>query len=251
MPASIFSQASYALSVVKLHELPRDSLAEIAFAGRSNAGKSSAINTLTNRKRLAFTSKTPGRTQMLNFFALDAKALPGRFLVDLPGYGYARVPGAVREPWGAMIEGYLTGRAPLVGLVVVMDARHPLTPLDVQLIDWFASEGKPLHVLLTKADKLTRNEGLATRRRVEAEISQRMPRSSVQLFSSLKRQGMEEAETVVRGWLGLPAEAAGTEDSKPAVSKPANAVRTAGAARAAKGIKIPRAKGDKARGEMP
>lgn len=239
MPASLFNQSAYALSVVKLHDLPRDSLAEIAFAGRSNAGKSSAINTLAGRKRLAFTSKTPGRTQMLNFFAVDPARLPGRFLVDLPGYGYARVPGAVRAPWGAMIEGYLTGRAPLAGLVLVMDARHPLTPLDRQLIEWFAPEAKPLHVLLTKADKLTRGEAQATRRQVQAELVKLLPRSSAQLFSSLKHQGVEEAEAVMRAWLHLPETPPGARTARPA----ADAGRRTQDARPE--IKIPRAKGGK------
>ena len=133
-------------------ELPPPGAPELAFAGRSNAGKSSAINTLTGRKRLAFVSKLPGRTQLINFFALGEAA----FLVDLPGYGYAGVPAEVRRHWDTLVGGYVAERDSLAGVVVVMDARHPLTPLDRRLIEWLRDAGRPVHALLTKADKISR-----------------------------------------------------------------------------------------------
>src|SRR5215471_6824002 len=147
---SFFSGAVFLKSVASLDQAP-ESAGEIAFAGRSNTGKSSAINTLFGR-RLAQVSKTPGRTRLINYYALDG----GRFVVDLPGYGYARVPEAVRAPWGELLGGYLHRRAPLRGLAVIMDVRHPVTELDCRLLEWFRPTAKPVHVLLTKADKLSR-----------------------------------------------------------------------------------------------
>lgn len=170
---------------------------EIAFAGRSNAGKSSAINTLAGRRRLAFVSKTPGRTQLINFFSLGARA----FLVDLPGYGYAGVPLAVRHHWEELVGGYVAGRPSLAGVVVVMDARHPLTALDRQLLGWIAPGRRRVHVLLTKADKLSRQAASATLAKVRPELVELCPGASVQLFSSLKRQGMEEATGVLSAWV--------------------------------------------------
>ena len=200
---SLFQRTEFFTSAARLDQLPLDSAGEIAFAGRSNAGKSSALNTLVRRKRLAFVSKTPGRTQLLNFFSLGGF----RYLVDLPGYGYAKVPGKVRAPWEKLIGDYLREREPLVGLVVVMDARHPLTPLDLYLIEWFSPTLRPIHVLLTKADKLTPAQGRQTLREVSAELKRLSPLFSAQLFSSLKKQGVEEAEAVLSGWLA-PADAA-------------------------------------------
>ena len=142
------------MSVARSQELPSATLREVAFAGRSNAGKSSAINVLADQNRLAFVSKTPGRTQLINFFRCGDAG----YLVDLPGYGYAQVPEAVRRQWRGLLEDYLTRRASLVGLVLIMDARHPLTELDRQMLAWFAPTGRPVHVLLTKSDKLTRSE---------------------------------------------------------------------------------------------
>ena len=170
-------------------ELPKPSVAEIAFAGRSNAGKSSAINTLTGRRRLAYVSKTPGRTQLINFFSLDGRA----FLVDLPGYGYAGVPGEVRQHWGTLVGDYIATRESLAGVVVVMDARHPLMPLDRQLIGWLRDAGRPVHVLLTKADKLSKQAARATLDRVRRELAALWPQSTAQLFSSLKGEGIQEA----------------------------------------------------------
>ena len=170
-------------------ELPKPGVAEIAFAGRSNAGKSSAINTLTGRRRLAFVSKTPGRTQLINFFSLDGRA----FLVDLPGYGYAGVPGEVRDHWQVLVGGYIADRESLAVVVVVMDARHPLMPLDRQLLAWLRDADRPVHVLLTKADKLSKQEARSTLEKVRRELAQLAPRSSVQLFSSLRGEGVDEA----------------------------------------------------------
>ena len=170
-------------------ELPRPSVAEIAFAGRSNAGKSSAINALTGRKRLAYVSKTPGRTQLINFFSLDGRA----FLVDLPGYGYAGVPGEVRRHWGVLVGDYIAHRESLAGVVIVMDARHPLTPLDRELIAWLREARRPAHVLLTKADKLSKQAARVTLDRVRRELAHLWPESTAQLFSSLKGEGIAEA----------------------------------------------------------
>jgi len=179
--------------------LPRDTRAEVAFVGRSNSGKSSAINALTGRRRIARVSRTPGRTRQINLFAVGA----GAALVDLPGYGYARVPGQMKDRWGAVISRYLLERPQLVGLVLVMDSRHPLTPLDRQLLDWIRPARRPLHVLLTKADKLTRSESSRVLALVKAELLQAGIEASVQLFSSLTRQGAEQAAERVALWFGV------------------------------------------------
>lgn len=192
--------AAFHITVAQIRELPTDSLAEVAFAGRSNAGKSSAINTLCNHKRLAFVSKMPGRTQHLNFFRVDE----GRFLVDLPGYGYARAPKAQKHVWQALIGGYLSDRTQLAGLVMIMDIRHPLTELDRSLLEWFRPSGRPVHVLLSKSDKLSRGPAAQTLLAVGAELKKMGMNSSVQLFSSLKKVGVDQAEGVVRDWLGVP-----------------------------------------------
>ncbi|QDF98242.1 YihA family ribosome biogenesis GTP-binding protein [Azoarcus sp. DD4] len=207
----LFRNAQFEISIAKPSGLPPPNGAEIAFAGRSNAGKSSAINTLAGHVRLAYVSKTPGRTQLLNFFRLNCGAL----LVDLPGYGYAAVPEKIRRQWAGLIESYLKQRESLIGLVLIMDTRHPLTELDRQMIDWFAPSGKPIHVLLTKSDKLTRGPANATLLAVRKELSSRYgDQVSVQLFSSLKKQGVEEVERVVAGWLGATgADAAQTRES--------------------------------------
>lgn len=193
--APAFSRAVFFKSVASLGELP-ESDAEIAFAGRSNAGKSSALNTLAGR-RLAFVSKTPGRTQLINFYRVDERS----FLTDLPGYGYARVPAAARAGWEKLLGGYLQTRDPLRGLALVMDARHPLTELDRRMLAWFVPTAKPVHVLLTKADKLSRSAGLQTLARVRRELTAYGPALTSQLFSSLKRSGIEEAEGVFAVWL--------------------------------------------------
>lgn len=195
----IFRNAQFEISIAKSSGLPPPDGAEIAFAGRSNAGKSSAINTLAGHTRLAYVSKTPGRTQLINFFRLNC----GAALVDLPGYGYAKVPESVRKQWQGLLENYLRSRENLVGLVLIMDARHPLTPLDQQMIGWFAPSGRPIHILLTKSDKLSRNQASAARAFVQRELSGMAGQVSVQLFSSLKKLGADEVEAVVSRWLGL------------------------------------------------
>ena len=203
MPAKpVLNQARFHTSVAHLRDLPA-SRAEVAFAGRSNAGKSSAINLLTRKNRLAFTSKTPGRTQLINFFELA----PATYLVDLPGYGYAKVPPAVKAAWEALLSRYLQERAALVGLVLIMDARHPLTPLDRQMLDWFVPTGKPVHILLSKADKLSNSEKALTLKRVRQELAG-VATVSVQLFSSLSRLGADEAAACIEGWLAAPADLA-------------------------------------------
>lgn len=177
------------MSVHDPRELPPPGAPEIAFAGRSNAGKSSAINALTRRHKLAFVSKTPGRTQLINFFSLGDVA----FLVDLPGYGYAGVPGAVRRHWDVLVGGYIAARSSLAAVVVVMDIRHPLTPLDQRLLEWLRDAGRPVHVLLTKGDKLSRQAALTTLRKVRTDLAEVCPGATVQVFSSLKNEGLDEA----------------------------------------------------------
>lgn len=197
----LFQQAVFLTTVANLRDLPVDSVCEVAFAGRSNAGKSSAINTLAGRVRLAYVSKTPGRTQHLNYFTLSE----GKYFVDLPGYGYAKAPEAIRSQWEGLIGPYLSNREQLAGLVVIMDIRRPLTELDLRLIDWFRPLGRPIHILLSKADKLSRQEQTKVLRSVTAELATWGDADlySVQLFSSLKKTGVEEAEVVLAGWLGM------------------------------------------------
>ncbi len=163
----LFQKAVFLTTVANLRDLPQDSLREIAFAGRSNAGKSSAINTLAGRVRLAYVSKTPGRTQHLNYFTLEE----GKYFVDLPGYGFAKAPEAIRSQWEGLIGPYLSKREQLVGLVVIMDSRRPFTDLDIRLIDWFRPTGRPIHILLSKADKLSRQEQTKILRSVKAEVA--------------------------------------------------------------------------------
>jgi len=197
---SLFSQLAFEVSVHDLTTLP-PTTREVAFAGRSNAGKSSAINTLAKHK-LAYVSKTPGRTQLLNFFRISA----GNYLVDLPGYGYAEVPEAVRKHWQAVLAQYLETRTELAGLVLIMDIRHPLTPLDRKMLDWFGPTGRPIHILLTKSDKLSKSQAGEALREVRAALLETYPQCTVQLFSSLKKTGTEEAETIIGSWLGVSAE---------------------------------------------
>ena len=194
---NLFQNAKFFTTVNHLKDLPNTS-AEIAFVGRSNAGKSSAINALCNHVRLAFVSKTPGRTQHINFFELTNH----HFMVDLPGYGYAQVPENVRAHWVKLLEDYLQTRQQLIGLVLIMDARHPLNTLDKQMLDFFALTGKHVHILLSKADKLSKNEQLKTLSAVKKSLKPFMEKQavSVQLFSSLKKQGLEEMEKVAEKW---------------------------------------------------
>jgi GTP-binding protein len=197
----IFRHARFETSIAKPTALPPADGPEIAFAGRSNSGKSSAINTLADHTRLAFVSKTPGRTQLLNFFRLPC----GARLVDLPGYGYAAVPEKIRSQWQELIEDYLKTRANLIGIVLMMDTRHPLTMLDWQMIEWFAPTGRPIHILLTKSDKLSRGAAAAALNQVRATLALYKGsegRFTAQSFSSLTKTGIEECERVVGGWLG-------------------------------------------------
>lgn len=198
MPSSLFHHAVFETSVAKPINLPLPSKAgpEIAFAGRSNAGKSSALNTLAGRTRLAFVSKTPGRTQLINFFRLP----DGACMVDLPGYGYAAVPNEVRKQWQGLLEHYLKKRENLIGLVLIMDVRHPLTELDIQMIEWFLPTRNPVHILLTKSDKLSRQQAAQTLSEVRESIAMYGGQITVQLFSSLKKMGIEEAENVIGAW---------------------------------------------------
>jgi GTP-binding protein len=191
-----FQPAVFYTTVNHLRDLPVESAAEIAFAGRSNAGKSSAINTLANRTRLAFVSKTPGRTQHINYFSLGGQ----RYLVDLPGYGYAKVPGVVKDHWRELLAQYLAERTQLCGLILIMDSRHPLTDLDLNMLQWFLPTGKPVHCLLTKADKLNRSDSIAVLRQVTQALAKMAPNYTVQLFSSLKKTGTEEVEKIAARW---------------------------------------------------
>lgn len=185
------------MSAEKLDGLPPESSAEVVFAGRSNAGKSSALNALTGRRALARVSKTPGRTRLINFFELSAST----FLVDLPGYGYAKVPGDMRRSWGELLTGYLQTREQICGLVVVMDVRHALTDLDRQLLEWFRPRNKPVLLLLTKADKLSKNKAAVQLQAVRKSIGDRYPGCTAQLFSSSSKLGVEPADAVICDWL--------------------------------------------------
>ncbi len=192
----LFSQAAFYTTVNHMKDLPPHGGKEVAFVGRSNAGKSSAINTLANHVRLAYTSKTPGRTQHLNYFSLGQD----RYLVDLPGYGYAKVPPDVQKHWEKLLGQYLQTRQELAGLVVIMDSRHPLTALDEGMLEWFSPTGKPVHILLTKSDKLSRQQATKTLFDVRSYLNEHFPFCSVQLFSSLKKTGTDDAEKVIAGW---------------------------------------------------
>ncbi len=189
-------------SAHRMEEMWPDTGREVAFAGRSNAGKSSAINALAAKHKLAFVSKTPGRTQTINFFG----AGKNRRWVDLPGYGYAKVSKTERAHWGELISAYLTERKSLCGLIILTDSRHGIKPLDAQLIAWFSPTRRPIHVLLTKADKLTQSESMAILRNVKGELARGYANCTVQLFSATANRGVAEANSVVAGWLDAPAE---------------------------------------------
>ncbi len=192
-------QAAFLISAAKVDQCPPDEGLEVAFAGRSNAGKSSALNTLTHAS-LARTSKTPGRTQLLNFFALDEQ----RRLVDLPGYGYAKVPIPLKLHWQKHLEAYLGSRNSLAGLILLMDIRHPLTEFDRLMLDWSQASGMPLHILLTKADKLAFGAAKNALLKVQKDVRDGWGDGvSVQLFSAPKRQGIDEALAVLATWLEL------------------------------------------------
>ena len=192
-----FREACFIQSASEIENAPPDQGWEVAFAGRSNSGKSSAINALTGNRKLARTSRTPGRTQLINFFALSAS----QRLVDLPGYGFAKVPLAVKKKWNQQLERYLQYRESLRGLVMLMDIRHPLTDPDKQMLGWAVAASMPVHILLTKADKLKRGPAQNTLLSVRGELAARAELVSVQCFSSLKRQGVDELGKQINRWL--------------------------------------------------
>jgi len=192
--SNYLASAAYKLAAHLPRQLPADGGREVAFAGRSNAGKSSALNALCNQHRLARTSKTPGRTQQLVYFEVEKD----RYLVDLPGYGYAKVPPELREHWQKFINGYFQTREALKGLVVVMDVRHPLREFDVSMLEYAAARGLPAHCLLTKADKLSRGAAASALQGVKRDLG---GSATMQLFSSESKQGVDEARAVVSGWL--------------------------------------------------
>lgn len=196
-----FNQTEFTTSAANLAACPDDSLVEVAFAGRSNAGKSSAINAITGHSRLARISKTPGRTQLINFFRVDAQ----RYLVDLPGYGFAQVPLAVKEKWQAELENYLRKREPLAGIVLLSDVRHPLKEFDQMMLNWAVQSELPVLLLLTKADKLKRGAAQNTLLKVRREVAD-LPEVQVQLFSALKNVGIDEARSVLESWFSLESE---------------------------------------------
>ena len=192
-----FRKAAFLQSASAIENAPTDFGSEVAFAGRSNSGKSSAINTLTHQGKLARTSRTPGRTQLINFFSLSNH----QRLVDLPGYGFAKVPLAVKKKWNQQLERYLQYRESLRGLVMLMDIRHPLTEPDRQMLGWAVTASMPVHILLTKADKLKRGPAQNKLMSVREELSTQSDLISVQLFSSLKRQGVDTLGRQLNRWL--------------------------------------------------
>ncbi len=218
---SILWQARFFTTVNHLRDLPNSSVPEIAFAGRSNAGKSTAINILCNQKKLCFASKTPGRTQHINYFSIggahvgqhrkdETRADEIRaMMVDLPGYGYAEVPGAAKHHWNQLLGSYVQNRDQLSALILIMDARRPFTDLDTQMLQWFAPTGRPVHCLLTKADKLNRNDSTNALRLTQTVLASYTDAEgkpfpfTAQLFSSLKRTGIEEADAKLQSLLGL------------------------------------------------
>lgn len=196
-----FRRAQFLTSAAKLAQCPPDSGAEVAFAGRSNAGKSSCINVLTDNRHLARASKTPGRTRLINFFALGEAA--EQRLVDLPGYGYAKVSQAMKEEWQQHLENYLRERESLRGLVLLMDIRHPLKEFDINMLDWAESTQLPVHCVLTKADKLNRGPAQQILLQVRKQLSTRTVPVSVQLFSAPSKQGVDELAAALANWLAV------------------------------------------------
>ncbi|KQQ91566.1 ribosome biogenesis GTP-binding protein YihA/YsxC [Massilia sp. Leaf139] len=224
-------QARFFTTVNQLRDLPNTVVPEIAFAGRSNAGKSTAINILTNQKGLAFASKTPGRTQHINYFSIGGAHVAQHrkdptiveeiraLLVDLPGYGYAEVSGNAKLHWQKLLGDYVQRREQLAALVLIMDSRRPFTDLDTQMLEWFAPTGKPIHCILTKADKLNRNEQTNALREAKGVLESYVDEDgegfpfTVQLFSALKRIGIEEADAKIQSLLGLDIEEPEIDDA--------------------------------------
>jgi len=227
---SLLWQARFFTTVNHLRDLPKTQVPEIAFAGRSNAGKSTAINILCNQKKLAFASKTPGRTQHINYFSIGGAHVAMHrkdetrvdeiraLLVDLPGYGYAEVSGTAKHHWQNLLGDYVQTREQLAALVLIMDVRRPFTDLDVQMLEWFAVTGKPVHCLLTKADKLNRNECTNALRLARTVLESYVDENgqlfpfTVQLFSALKRTGIDEANDKILELLGLNDDSEEIED---------------------------------------
>lgn len=192
-----YRQAQFLTSAAKVSQCPPDEGWEVAFAGRSNAGKSSAINSLTDNKKLARTSRTPGRTQLINFFGLTDK----QRLVDLPGYGYAKVPMAIKREWNKQLENYLRQRESLRGMILLMDSRHPMQPFDEQMLGWALKAHMPVHILLTKSDKLKKGPAKSTLLKLRSQLCEHEELVSMQLFSALKHTGHKELTSVLNAWL--------------------------------------------------
>ena len=195
-----YRQAKFLISAASKKQFPKDGAIEVAFAGRSNAGKSSAINTLCDNKGLAKISRTPGRTRLVNYFSLDEQ----RCLVDLPGYGYAKVPIPVKQEWEKLMQDYLQHSKTLHGLVIIMDIRHPLRDFDLQMLDWCQHFALPAHLLLTKTDKLKKGPAQSTLLKIRRELTSQGYDASVQTFSSLKKTGLDELVDKINGWMDLP-----------------------------------------------
>ncbi|CAN5249168.1 ribosome biogenesis GTP-binding protein YihA/YsxC [soil metagenome] len=230
---SLLWQARFFTTVNHLRDLPDTTIPEIAFAGRSNAGKSTAINILCNQKKLAFASKTPGRTQHINYFSIGGAQVGQHrkdetkvdeiraFLVDLPGYGYAEVSGSAKIHWQELLGDYVQRREQLAALVLIIDARRPFTELDIQMLEWFAPTGKPIHCILTKADKLNRNDATNALRLAQSVLASYVSAEgkafpfTAQLFSALKRTGLEDADSRIVELLGLSADSAETISVEP------------------------------------
>lgn len=196
MSQHFYHQAKFLTSAPSLRESPVDSGFEVAFAGRSNAGKSSALNVITGQKSLARTSKQPGRTRLLNFFSLDDE----RKLVDLPGYGYAKAPAKMRKEWAKALESYIETRNSLCGVMVLMDIRHPLTEIDQQMLLWSSHFGLKIHILLTKSDKLKKGAANNTLYKVRSLVEEEYENISVQLFSSTAKTGLTEVWSKLDQW---------------------------------------------------
>jgi len=199
-----FQKAHFTTSAPSLKQCPEDTGVEVAFAGRSNAGKSSALNTLAQQNKLARTSKTPGRTQLINFFEIE----PGIRIVDLPGYGFAKVPDRMKREWQQNMSEYLEQRQSLVALVLVMDIRHPLTEFDLMMCDWAHEAQMPIHILLTKSDKLKRGPAQNTKLQVKKTLKHMGELLTVQTFSSLKKDGADILRKQITDFMaaGLPSD---------------------------------------------
>ena len=197
MQHPLYQKARFLTSAPSIKQAPPDEGWEVAFAGRSNAGKSSALNAITSQKSLARVSKTPGRTQLINFFDLDGQ----RRLVDLPGYGFAKVNEAMRREWEKNLSEYIEKRRSLAGLIVLMDIRHPMTEVDRLMLDWTQGLKLPVHVLLTKADKLKRGPAKSTLLKVRKQLEEMYPHATAQTFSALKRDGLDQVWQTLDQWL--------------------------------------------------